>query len=178
MDVLSKLLYIAPPPPKKKNLYQVDFQKNNLFYKKRENNNLSQGKIPAPPWISNGPSLIVLSFVFFYMQTTWVLMANYRAYYITLETWCKHCQLNVNLSKASMVHSVKINASKLNTNLTRFGNGKDVRIVNHYEYLGVYLDEHLVDLRLHQPVKNSISDNSYILWNSPFLGINSRYRLP
>ena len=75
-------------------------------------------------------------------------MANYRAYYITLETWCKHCQLNVNLSKASMVHFVKINASKLNTNLTRFGNGKDVRIVNHYKYLGVYLDEHLVDFSI------------------------------
>ena len=38
----------------------------------------------------------------------------------------------------------------------------------------------LVDLklRLHQPVKNPISDNSNILWNSPSLGINSRYRLP
>ena len=33
-------------------------------------------------------------------------------------------------------------------------------------------------LRLHQPVKNPISDNSNILWNSPSLGINSRYRLP
>ena len=32
--------------------------------------------------------------------------------------------------------------------------------------------------RLHQPVKNPISDNSNILWNSPSLGINSRYRLP
>ena len=32
--------------------------------------------------------------------------------------------------------------------------------------------------RLHQPVKNPISDNSNILWNSPSLEINSRYRLP
>ena len=28
--------------------------------------------------------------------------------------------------------------------------------------------------RLHQPVKNPISDNSNILWKSPSLGINSR----
>ena len=33
-------------------------------------------------------------------------------------------------------------------------------------------------IRLHQPVKNLISDKSNILWNSPSLGINSRYRLP
>ena len=32
-------------------------------------------------------------------------------------------------------------------------------------------------IRLHQPVKNPISDNSNIFWNSPSLGINSRYRL-
>ena len=32
--------------------------------------------------------------------------------------------------------------------------------------------------RLHQPVKNPISDNSNILGNSPSLRINSRYRLP
>ena len=32
--------------------------------------------------------------------------------------------------------------------------------------------------RLHQPVKNPISDNTNILWNIPSLGINSRYRLP
>ena len=35
----------------------------------------------------------------------------------------------------------------------------------------------LIALRLHKPVKNPISDNSNILWNSPSLGINSRYRL-
>ena len=39
----------------------VLLKKNNLLCKKREKNNLSQGKIPAlspPPWISNGPSFI------------------------------------------------------------------------------------------------------------------------
>ena len=41
-----------------KNLLQFTFEKNNLLCKKREKNNLSRGKIPAPPpWISNGPSL-------------------------------------------------------------------------------------------------------------------------
>ena len=30
------------------------------------------------------------------------------------------------------------------------------------------------NIRLHQPVLNSISDNSNILWNRPSLGINSR----
>ena len=32
-----------------KNLLQFTFEKNNLMCKKREKNNLSQGKIPAPP---------------------------------------------------------------------------------------------------------------------------------
>ena len=41
---------------KTKNLLQFIFEKNNLC-KKREKNNLSQGKIPAPSPISNGPSL-------------------------------------------------------------------------------------------------------------------------
>ena len=38
-----------------KNLLQYTFEKNNLLCKKREKNNLSRGKIPAPPppWISN-----------------------------------------------------------------------------------------------------------------------------
>ena len=42
-----------------KNLLQFTFEKNNLC-KKREKNNLSRGKIPAPPpppRISNGSSL-------------------------------------------------------------------------------------------------------------------------
>ena len=43
-----------------KNLLQYTFEKNNLLCKKREKNNLSRGKIPAPPWISNGPSLIAI----------------------------------------------------------------------------------------------------------------------
>ena len=38
-------------------MLQFTFEKNNLLCKKREKNNLSRGKIPAPPWISNGPSL-------------------------------------------------------------------------------------------------------------------------
>ena len=44
---------------KVKGLLQFTFEKNNLLCKKREKNNLSQGKIPAPPppRISNGPSL-------------------------------------------------------------------------------------------------------------------------
>ena len=33
-------------------------------------------------------------------------------------------------------------------------------------------------IRLHQPVLNSISDNSNILWNRPSLGINSRQGYP
>ena len=41
----------------KKNLLQFTFEKNNLLCKKREKNNLSRGKIPAPLRISNGPSL-------------------------------------------------------------------------------------------------------------------------
>ena len=32
-----------------KNLLQFTFEKNNLLCKKREKNNLSRGKIPAPP---------------------------------------------------------------------------------------------------------------------------------
>ena len=32
-----------------KNLLQFTLKKNNLLCKKREKNNLSQGKIPAPP---------------------------------------------------------------------------------------------------------------------------------
>ena len=43
---------------KNKKLVAVYFLKNNLLCKKREKNNLSRGKIPAPPWISNGPSLM------------------------------------------------------------------------------------------------------------------------
>ena len=45
-----------------KNLLQFAFEKNNLLCKNREKNNLSRGKIPAPPWISNGPSLINIQF--------------------------------------------------------------------------------------------------------------------
>ena len=39
-------------------------------------------------------------------------------------------------------------------------------------------DDCFLNYRLHQPVKNPISDNSNILWNSPYLEINSKYRLP
>ena len=47
----------------------------------------------------------------------------------------------------------------------------------------VFANKRIIELtcilnRLHQPVKNPISDNSNILWNSPSLGINFRYRLP
>ena len=36
-------------PQKIKILLQFTFEKNNLLYKKREKNNLSRGKVPAPP---------------------------------------------------------------------------------------------------------------------------------
>ena len=36
----------------KQNLLLVTFEKNNILCKMKENNNLSRGKIPAPPWIS------------------------------------------------------------------------------------------------------------------------------
>ena len=35
-----------------------------------------------------------------------------------------------------------------------------------------------VGLRLQQPVQNPINDNTNVLWNSPSLGKNYRYRLP
>ena len=39
-----------------KKILQFSFEKKIVVQKER-NNNLSRGKIPAPPWISNGPSL-------------------------------------------------------------------------------------------------------------------------
>ena len=42
---------------KQKTCYSLFLKKNNLLCKKTEKNNLSQGKIPAPSPISNGPSL-------------------------------------------------------------------------------------------------------------------------
>ena len=41
-------------------MLEFAFEKNNLLCKNREKNNLSRGKIPAPPWISYGPSLSYL----------------------------------------------------------------------------------------------------------------------
>ena len=32
--------------------------------------------------------------------------------------------------------------------------------------------------RLQQPVQNPISDNTNVLWNSPYLGKNYNYRVP
>ena len=41
-----------------KNLLQFTFEKITCYEKREKKNNLSRGKIPAPPpWISNGPSL-------------------------------------------------------------------------------------------------------------------------
>ena len=45
-------------------MLQFTFEKNILLCKKGEKNNLSRGKIPAPPpWISNGPSLMSANIV-------------------------------------------------------------------------------------------------------------------